>query len=60
MSRLTGPVWDACDELEFEDLATAYGVNMILNRQESFMVNTTWTDRIQAMRYKQKSRHHAT
>ena len=31
MSRLTGPAWDACDELELEDVATADGVNMILN-----------------------------
>ena len=23
--------WDACDELELEDVATAYGVNMILD-----------------------------
>ena len=31
LSRLTGPAWDACDELELEDVATADGVNMILN-----------------------------
>ena len=29
MSRLTA--WDSCDELELEDVATADGVNMILN-----------------------------
>ena len=32
LSRLTGPAWDACDELEPEDVATADGVNMILDR----------------------------
>ena len=31
MSRLTGPAWDACDGLEPEDVATADGVNMILD-----------------------------
>ena len=31
LSRRTGPAWDACDELEPEDVATADGVNMILN-----------------------------
>ena len=31
LSRLTGPAWDACDELELEDVATADGVNMILD-----------------------------
>ena len=31
MSRLTGSAWDACDELELEDVATADGVNMIMN-----------------------------
>ena len=37
MSRLTGSAWDACDELELEDVATADGVNMILNTlAESF------------------------
>ena len=30
LSKLTGPAWDACDELEPEDVATADGVNMIL------------------------------
>ena len=30
LSRLTGPAWDACDELELEGVATADGVNMIL------------------------------
>ena len=30
-SRLTGPAWDACDELEPEDVATADGGNMILD-----------------------------
>ena len=30
LSRLTGPAWDACDELEPEDVATADGVHMIL------------------------------
>ena len=30
-SRLTGPAWDACDELEPDDVATADGVNMILD-----------------------------
>ena len=29
--RLTGPAWDACDGLEPEDVATAEGVNMILD-----------------------------
>ena len=28
LSRLTGPAWDACDELELEDVATANEVNM--------------------------------
>ena len=31
LSRLTGPAWDACDELEPEEVATADGVNMILD-----------------------------
>ena len=31
LSRLTGPAWDACDELEPEDVATADGVNIILD-----------------------------
>ena len=31
LSRLTCPAWDACDELEPEDGATADGVNMILD-----------------------------
>ena len=31
LSRLTGPAWDACDELEPEDVATDDGVNMILD-----------------------------
>ena len=31
LSRLTGPAWDACDGLEPEDVATADGVNMILD-----------------------------
>ena len=31
LSKLTGPAWDACDELELEDVATADGVNMILD-----------------------------
>ena len=31
LSRLTGPARDACDELELEDVATADGINMILN-----------------------------
>ena len=31
LSRLTGPAWDACDELEPEDVATADGVNRILD-----------------------------
>ena len=31
LSRLTGPAWDACDELEPEDVATADGVHMILD-----------------------------
>ena len=30
-SRLAGPAWDAWDELELEDVATADGVNMILD-----------------------------
>ena len=30
MSRLTGPAWDACDEMEPEDVATADGINMIM------------------------------
>ena len=28
---LTGPAWDACDEVEPEDVAPADGVNMILD-----------------------------
>ena len=31
LSRLTGPAWGACDALELEDVATADGVNMILD-----------------------------
>ena len=31
LSRLTGPTWDACDGLEPEDVATAEGVNVILD-----------------------------
>ena len=31
MSRLTGPAWDACDGLEPEDVATADGVEEILD-----------------------------
>ena len=31
LSRLTGPVWDACDGLEPEDVATADGVNVVLD-----------------------------
>ena len=31
LSNLTGPAWDACDELEPEYVATADGVNMILD-----------------------------
>ena len=31
MSRLTGPAWDVCDEQELEDVATADGLNTILN-----------------------------
>ena len=31
LSRLTGPAWDAIDELELEDVATADGINMILD-----------------------------
>ena len=31
LSRLTSPAWDACDELEPEDVATADVVNMILD-----------------------------
>ena len=31
LSELTGPAWDACDELEPEDVATADGVNMNLD-----------------------------
>ena len=31
LSRLAGPAWDACDELGPEDVATADGVNMILD-----------------------------
>ena len=31
LSGLTGPAWDACDGLELEDVATADGVNMILD-----------------------------
>ena len=30
LSRLTGPAWDACDELEPEDVAIADGVKMNL------------------------------
>ena len=31
LSRLTGPAWDDCEEPEPEDVATADGVNMILD-----------------------------
>ena len=31
LSKLIRPAWDACDELEPEDVATAGGVNMILD-----------------------------
>ena len=31
LSRLAGPALDACDGLEPEDVATADGVNMILD-----------------------------
>ena len=31
LRRLTGPAWDACDGLEPEDVATADGVNVILD-----------------------------
>ena len=31
LSKLTGPAWDACDELEPEDVATADEVNRILD-----------------------------
>ena len=31
LSRLTGPAWDACDGLEPEDVATADGVEVILD-----------------------------
>ena len=31
LSRLTGPAWDACDGLEPEDVATADGVQVILD-----------------------------
>ena len=31
LSRLTGPAWDACDGLEPEDVATADGVELILD-----------------------------
>ena len=31
LGTLTGPAWDACDGLEPEDVATAGGVNMILD-----------------------------
>ena len=34
--RLTGPAWDACGELEPEDVATADGVNMILHTLAEF------------------------
>ena len=30
MNRLTGPAWEACDGLEPEDVATAAGVDLIL------------------------------
>ena len=33
LSRLTGPAWDACDGLEPEDVATADGVNVILDTE---------------------------
>ena len=31
LTRLTGPAWDACDGLEAEDVATADGLNVILD-----------------------------
>ena len=31
LSKLTGPAWDACDGLEPEDVATADGVEVILD-----------------------------
>ena len=31
LSSLTGPAWDACDGLEPEDVATADGVEVILD-----------------------------
>ena len=41
LSRLTGPAWDACDRVEPEVVATADGVNMILDTlAEAFRVNT--------------------
>ena len=40
LSRLTGPAWDACDGLEAEGVATADGVNVILDSlAEAFQVN---------------------
>ena len=55
LSRLTGPAWDACDELELEDVATADGVNMILDTlaeafQGEYDVNGSHT----AMPHRQK------
>ena len=38
LSKLTSPAWDACDDLEPEDVATADGVNMILDTSaEAFL-----------------------
>ena len=31
MSRMTGPAWDACGEMEPEDVATADGIDMIVH-----------------------------
>ena len=40
LSRLTSPAWDACDGLEPEDVATADGVEVILDTLvEAFQVN---------------------
>ena len=43
LSSLTVPVWDACDGLEPEDMATADEVKMILDTlAEAFRVNVRW------------------
>ena len=34
LSRLTGPAWDVCDELQPEDVATDDGVNVILDTMD--------------------------